>query len=209
MKKIILGLLLASPFLAFGQIGVKAGLNFSNVSNTSSISHSNETGYNIGVFLAPKSKSIISSKTELILSKQGYNYSTNSQGGSADLLYIMLPTYMCINITRFFQIHFGAQMAYLINAKADSTTTSGSTYPFSDAVQYYNRFDYGLGGGVEIHPFKGLLIGARMNISLANLYSDAASGQIPSLASVNVKQNLFQLYAGWHFGKQPASSKKK
>ena len=209
MKKIILCFLLTSPFLAFGQIGVKAGLNFSNVSNTSSISHSNETGYNIGVFLAPKSKSIISSKTELILSKQGYNYSTNSQGGSANLLYIMMPTYMCINITRFFQIQFGAQMAYLINAKADSTTTSGSAYPFSDAVQYYNRFDYGLGGGVEIHPFKGLLIGARMNISLANLYSDAASGQIPSLASVNVKQNLFQLYAGWHFGKQPASSKKK
>jgi hypothetical protein len=201
--------LLASPIMVYGQIGVKAGLNFSNVSNTSSISHSNETGYNIGVSLVPKSKSIFSSKTELIFSKQGYNYSTNSLRGTADLLYIMLPTYMCINITRFFQIHIGAQMAYLINAKADSTTTSGSTYPFPDAVQYYNRFDYGLGGGVEIHPFKGLLIGTRMNISLAKLYSDATSGQFPSLASVDVKQNLFQLYAGWHFGKQPPSSKKK
>ena len=209
MKKIILGILLFSPLLAFGQIGVKAGLNFSNVTNTSSINHSSETGYNVGIFLAPKSKSILSSKTELILSKQGYNYSTSTQGGSADLLYIMLPTYMCINITRFFQIHIGAQMAYLINAKADSTTTSGSTDPFTDALQYYNRFDYGLGGGVEVHPFKGLLIGARMNISLADLYSDALSGQIPSLSSVDVKQNLFQLYAGWHFGKQPPSSKKK
>ena len=209
MKKIILYLLVAYPLLSFGQIGVKAGLNFSNVTNTSSISHSNGTGYNIGIFLAPKSKSIISSKTELILSKQGYNYSTNSQNGTADLLYIMLPTYMCINITRFFQIHIGAQMAYLINAKADSKTTSGSTSPITDAMQYYNRFDYGFGGGVEIHPFKGLLIGTRMNISLANLYSDAASGQIPSFASVNVKQNLFQIYTGWHFGKQPASSNKK
>jgi opacity protein-like surface antigen len=201
MKKIIIILLLAIPFLSFGQIGIKAGLNFSNVTNTSSISHSNRTGYNIGIFLAPKSKSIISSKTELILSKQGYNYSTNSVDGTVDLLYIMLPTYMCINITRFFQIHIGAQMAYLINAKADSKTTSGSTSPISDAMQYYNRFDYGLGGGVEIHPFKGLLIGTRMNISLANLYSNAASGQMPSFASVNVKQNLFQIYTGWHFGK--------
>ena len=103
----------------------------------------------------------------------------------------------------------GAQMAFLINAKADSTTTSGGTDPYADAMQYYNRFDYGFGGGVEVHPYKGLLIGARMNISLANLYSDAAKGQIPSLSSVNVKQNLFQLYAGWHFGKQPPSSKKK
>lgn len=208
MKKIILFFLLASPAMVFGQFGVKGGLNFSNVTNTSSINHSNETGYNIGVFLAPKSKSILSSKTELILSKQGYNYSTGSQTGSADLLYIMLPTYMCINITRFFQIHLGAQMAYLINAKADSTNTSGSSDPFTDALQYYNRFDYGLGGGVEVHPFKGLLIGARMNISLADLYSDVLTGQAPSLSSVDVKQNLFQIYAGWHFGKQPPSSKK-
>ena len=209
MKRIILGLLLTSPFLAYGQIGVKAGLNFSNVTNTSSITNSGETGYNVGIFLAPKSRSIFSSKTELVFSKQGYNYSTGALDGTADLMYIMLPTYMCINITRFFQIHVGAQMAFLINAKADSTSAWGGSYPYSDAMKYYNRFDYGLGGGVEVHPYKGLLIGARMNISLANLYSDAAKGQIPSLSSVNVKQNLFQLYAGWHFGKQPPSPKKK
>jgi hypothetical protein len=207
MKKIILFLLLVPSIIASGQIGVKAGLNFSNVTNTSSITHSSETGYNVGIFLAPKSKSILSSKTELLLSKQGYNYSTNTQTGTADLLYLMLPTYMCINITRFFQVHLGVQMAYLLNSKADSTSTSGSTNPISDALQYYNRFDYGLGGGVEVHPFKGLLVGARVNISLAKLYNDAASGKIPSLADVDVKQNLFQLYAGWHFGKQPPSSK--
>jgi opacity protein-like surface antigen len=203
MKTIIFSLFLLVPLLASGQLGVKAGLNFSNVTNTSSITNSNETGYNIGVFIEPKSRSILSSKTELIFSKQGYNYSTNTVNGNADLMYIMLPSYLCINITRFFQIHVGAQMAYLINAKADSTSSSGSSIPFSDALQYYNRFDYGLGGGVEVHPFSGLLVGARVNISLAKLYSDAAKGQIPSLSSVDVKQNLFQLYAGWHFGKQP------
>ena len=207
MKKISLSLLLLVPLVAYGQFGIKAGLNFSNVTNTSQITNNNETGYNVGIFLEPKSKSILSSKTELIFSKQGYNYTTGSVTGNADLMYLMLPTYMCINITRFFQIHIGAQMAYLINAKADSTSTSGTSYPFSDALQYYNRFDYGFGGGVEVHPFKGLLIGTRINISLAKLYSDAAKGQMPSLASVDVKQNLFQIYAGWHFGKQPPSKK--
>ena len=159
MKKIILSLLLLVPLLAYGQFGIKAGVNFSNVTNTSQITNSNETGYNAGIFLEPKSRSILSSKTELIFSKQGYNYSTNTITGKADLMYIMLPTYMCINITRFFQIHVGAQMAYLINAKADSTSSSGTSLPFSNALQYYNRFDYGLGGGVEVHPFKGLLVG--------------------------------------------------
>jgi hypothetical protein len=207
MKKLILSVFFLAPLLAYGQFGIKAGLNFSNVTNTSQITNSNETGYNAGIFLEPKSKSILSSKTELIFSKQGYNYSTGSASGNADLMYLMLPTYMCINITRFFQIHIGAQMAYLLNAKADSTNTSGTSYPFANALQYYNRFDYGIGGGVEVHPFKGLLIGTRVNISLAKLYSDAAQGQIPSLSSVDVKQNLFQVYAGWHFGKQPPSKK--
>jgi hypothetical protein len=130
MKKIVLSILLLVPLLASGQFGIKAGLNFSNVANTSSITNSNETGYNIGVFIEPKSRSILSSKTELIFSKQGYNYSTNTVNGNADLMYIMLPSYLCINITRFFQIHVGAQMAYLINAKADSTNSSGSSIPF-------------------------------------------------------------------------------
>jgi hypothetical protein len=31
MKSIILGILLASPIVATGQIGIKAGLNFANV----------------------------------------------------------------------------------------------------------------------------------------------------------------------------------
>jgi hypothetical protein len=205
MKKTLISLFMLVPLMAYGQFGIKAGLNFSNVTNVSGITNSNETGYNVGIFLEPKSKSILSSKTELILSKQGYNYSTNTVNGNANLMYLMLPTYMCINITRFFQIHVGAQMAYMINAKADSTKSSGGTDPISNALQYYNRFDYGLGGGVEVHPFKGLLIGTRINISLAKLYSDAAKGQIPSLSSVDVKQNLFQVYAGWHFGKQPQS----
>ena len=200
MKKITFFLLLAIPFYSTAQFGVKAGLNFANVSNTSSINNNSETGFNVGIFLAPKSKGLISSKTELILSKQGYNYTTGAVNGTADLLYIMLPSYICFNITRLFQLHIGAQAAYLINAKADSSNSSGSTDPISDVTKYYNRFDYGYGGGAEVRPISNLIVGVRINISLAKLYSDALSGQAPSLSSVDVKQNLFQIYAGWHFG---------
>lgn len=202
MKKIILLLFLTSSTLAFAQIGIKGGLNFSNVSSPSSISYKSETGYNVGIFLEPTHRGILSSKTELILSEQGYSYATNSVTGKANLLYLMLPTYMCINITRLFQIHVGAQVAYLLNAKAqDKTPSSGYSSPYANILQYYNRFDYGIGGGVEVHPFKGLLIGSRINISLANLYKEVLSGQMPSFTSINVKQNLFQIYTGWHFGK--------
>jgi hypothetical protein len=104
-------------------------------------------------------------------------------------------------------------MAFLVNAKADSTTSSGTSTPYSGIMDYYNKFDYGFAGGIEVHPFKGLLVGARYNVSLGNLYKDPSSyetGTAPPpsfIPQVDVKNNVFQLFAGWIFGN--SSPKKK
>ena len=208
MKKIILSLLLLSPCFLFAQIGVKAGLNFANVTKASSINNSSRTGFHAGVFLAPPSKGIIGSRTELIFSRQGYDYKTSTNTGNVNLDYIMMPQYMSINITKYFSIQFGAQMAFLLNAKVDSSNGSNSTG--NSVMDLYNRFDYGYGGGIEIHPIKGLLVGARVNISLGDLYKMPEPGQQPSfIPKVDVKNNVFQVFAGWRFGKNQDKKEKK
>jgi hypothetical protein len=200
MKRIIIALLLISPCALLGQVGIKAGLNFANVTKTSSINNSSRSGFHAGVFLAPQSKGIIASRTELVFSRQGYNYKTNTNTGNVNLDYIMIPQLMGINITKYVQIQVGAQMAFLVNAKADSSTSNGSSG--SGIMDLYNRFDYGFAGGVEIHPVKNLLIGARLNISMGSLYKEPKAGQQPSfIPSVDVKNNVLQLFAGWRFGK--------
>src|SRR5688572_14489453 len=213
MKKLILYAMVIFPCSLMAQIGIKAGLNFANVTNASDINSSSETGFHGGIFLAPPSKGIISSRTEFLFSRQGYDYSTNTNTGNVNLDYIMLPQFMAFNITKFLQLQVGFQMAYLISAKADSATSNGEYGPYGDIMDLYNRFDYGLGGGVEIHPISGLLVGARINVSFADLYKDPSSydnGQVPSfIPTVDVKNNVFQLFLGWRFGKQPESSKKK
>jgi hypothetical protein len=224
MKRIAGLLILLIPFFLYSQqwpmpqdsthkkqkrsigIGIKAGFDFSNVTNASQINAGSRTGYHFGIFLAPPSRSIFSSRTELIYSRHGYSYSdsTAKASGSIDLDYIMLEQLMCINITKYVQIQLGGQTGYLLYAKADSgqtmSTGNGST---NQLLSYYNRFDYGFGGGVEIHPYGGLLIGARYNISLNNLYnvsSNSGGGAAPSLIpSVNLKNNIIQLFAGWRF----------
>jgi hypothetical protein len=207
MKKIFFVALVTYPCALFAQFGVKAGVNFANVTNAASINSSARSGFHVGILLAPPSKGVISSRTEFIFSRQGYNYSTSTNTGNVDLNYIMLPQYMCINITKYLQIQLGGQMGFLINAKADSTKSSSNpSNPYGDMMDYYNRFDYGYGGGVEVHPFKGLLVGARINISLSSLYKDydpqSGSGTPPSFVpKVNVKNNLFQIFAGWKIGK--------
>src|SRR6516165_5102315 len=66
-------------------IGIKAGLNFSNVTNASSIGNSSETGYQVGLFLDPESHSIMSSRTELVYSRQGYDWASGQTTGSVML----------------------------------------------------------------------------------------------------------------------------
>ncbi len=75
----------------------------------------------------------------------------------------MMPQYMCINITKYFQFQLGAQMAYLLNAKIDSSN-GGSSSSGNSILDLNNPFDYGYGGGIKVHPISGLLIGARVNI---------------------------------------------
>ena len=185
-------------------IGIKAGLNFTNITSASSVSNSSETGYHVGVFLDP-SKSVLGSRTELLFSHQGYNFATGNTTGKVYLDYLMLAQYLTINITHFVQIQVGSQIAYLLNAKADSSGTTTGNASADALLSYYNRIDFGFGGGVEVRPFMGILGGVRYNLSLTNLYktpSSISSGTpsfIPSSSDINFKNNLLQVYVGYRF----------
>lgn len=201
MKKVLICLFLSAPLFAMSQFGLKAGVNFANVTNASSINTSNQSGFMIGGFFAPTSKGILSSRTELVYSKQGYNFETSTKSGNVNLDYILVPQLMGINITKLVQLHVGFQMAFLINAKADSISSNGISGSYASVMDYYNKFDYGFALGGEVHPFKGLLVGARYNISLGKMYKDLETGQPPAFTVQDAKNNVVQIYAGWRFGK--------
>jgi hypothetical protein len=185
---------------AFSQFGVKAGVNFANVSGASSINKSNTSGYHVGVLLAPQTKSVIGSRTELIFSKQGYDYASGATTGEVDLNYLQFGQMLSINITKYFSLLAGAQTAYLLNAKVDSTGSSSGPSGVSRLMDLYNRFDYGFAVGAEAHPFKGILIGARFNKSLNKLYKSIAAAQAPSFTAEDAKNNVVQIYLGYRFG---------
>lgn len=186
-------------------IGIRAGLNFANVTNASSINGSSKTGFHAGVFLAP-GNSVLGSRTELLFSRNGYKYMSGNSNGSVNLDYILLAQLMAIHITKYFEIDLGGQTGYLLNAKADSSQPSTGNASYDKLLSFYNRFDFGFGGGVEVHPILGLVIGARYNISLTNLYKQSFQGNgttppsfIPSTSSINFKNNVVQLWLGYKF----------
>jgi hypothetical protein len=190
-----------------GGLGVIAGLNFANVTKVSSISNSNETGFMVGVFFAPPSQKLLSFRMELVYSKQGYDYKTNTNTGTVDKHYIMMPMLTGINIGRFARLQAGAQTAILLNAKADSSQSgTDPTSPYGGMMKMMNRFNYGFAGGLEIYPYKGIILGGRYNISFGDMYktptptSSTTPPPMPSfLPDVNAKNNLVQLYLGYRF----------
>lgn len=190
--------MLSLPAFSSGQLkfGLKAGLNFSNVVDAPSINNSNRTGYMIGGYIAPKPKKSFGFRTEFILSRQGYNYKTNTNTGIVDLDYLILPQLITLNFSKYVQLHAGEQVAYLLNSKVDSTGSgNGSLF------NYFKRFDYGVAGGVEIYPLSGFFVGGRINVSLNSVNkTPPPGGNWPNfIPRLNARNNVVQLYAGWRF----------
>lgn len=200
----ILLLSIVATLPAQGQLGfgVKGGLNFANVTNAESINSSTHTGFMAGVFLAPPSNGFLGFRSEIMYSRQGFDFSTNTNTGSIGLDYILLPQLTTLNFGKVVSVQLGFQMAFLINAKeeVDDSTTGN---PDVDIMEYYNRFDYGAAGGIEIYPFKGLLLGGRANISFGDLLKDpesvAPGSPISTMPDVDLKNNVVQLYMGYRF----------
>src|SRR6476620_10864173 len=106
MKKLLILPAICISCLLHAQFGVKAGVNFANVMGASSINSSNQTGFMVGAYMAPPSTGIMGFKTEIIYSRQGYNYQTSTNTCNVNLDYILMPQLMCINITKFVQLQF-------------------------------------------------------------------------------------------------------
>lgn len=187
-------LLSTSSFSQLGlNVGLKAGVNFSNLNNATGINADRYTGYMFGGYIAPKPKKFFGFRSEIILSRQGYNYRTSMDTGKVVLDYLLLPQLITLNFSKRMQLHIGGQAAFLLNAGVDSTGDGSRGSLFN----YLNQFDYGVVAGGEIAPIGGLFFGARINISLNNLSRNGSSpNYIPDLEARN---NVVQTYIGWRF----------
>ena len=194
--------------------GLRIGLNYAKVSGGSdSVQYHYKPGLMIAVFFAPSSTGVIGYKSELLYSKQGFDY-TNPNGttGTVSNDYLMIPQMMTINITKYVQLQAGAFAGYLLSSKDSNipkTTTDND--PSKMMLDIMNRFDYGAAAGIEIHPFKGMILNARYNMGFAKLYkeqSDIAQTNptpVPSFnplakyENIDTKNAVIQLSVGYRF----------
>lgn len=181
------------------QLGLKLGYNLSTVkTNNNNLKLSSGKGFMAAAFFAPPTSGLLGFRSEVVYSRQGFQYQEGESKSEVQNTYLLLPQLTTLNITRFVQLQLGGQVGFLLSAREKNETGSNKLEDIT------NRIDYGAAGGIEINPFKGLLLGARYNISLGNIYKSASSGNIPSPlpfnpADLKSKNGVLNFFIGYKF----------
>jgi hypothetical protein len=182
-------------------IGIKAGASYSLMPAFKSFSVSDNFGFFAGGYIAPPSASRVGFRSELLLTRQGYDYASSRQTGNVMLTYLMLPQLATVRITPFLELQAGPQLALLLSATVDSSANASSAPNLEKAKDYFNRLNYGVAAGFELFPSRTTFIGARYNLFF-DMWKGNATGSVPDYVpdyGGNVKSGLLQLYLGLRF----------
>jgi opacity protein-like surface antigen len=184
------------------KIGIKGGVNFSNFFIDDVEDKNVKAGLNLGLFAKLPVSQGVSIQPELLYSSKGAKVSYNNPllGGEYrfNLNYLELPVLAVFNLGKNFNIHAGGYAAYLTSAniKAEDNGSSNEELVSFDEEQF-NRFDYGLVGGLGF-DIKNVSIGARYNYGL-NQIGEKDQSVLSSEVLRNAKNNNITLYVGYGF----------
>ena len=183
------------------KFGIKAGYNVAKFTgSTPGYSPDTKNGFMVAAFYAPASKSGIGYRSEVVFSRQGFGFGENGKTTSVTSDYIYLPQFTTFGITKYVQVQAGGQIGYLLKSSKQNSTESKS----QDISSFANRIDYGAAAGVEVYPFKGVIIGGRYNYSFGNTYKQTSSTTVPfplpfNPADVKGKNAVINLFIGYRF----------
>src|SRR5215831_322152 len=195
MKKILFTILMMPCFAAIAQTidnaqmqkiakeykphyGIKTGYNFAKVTGSmSGFNPKSNNGFMVAGFIAPATKGGFGFRSEIVYSRQGFSFDASGKINDVTQDYIYMPQFTTFTIAKKLQLQAGMQIGYLLNSKQSSSGSSAT-----DVMNYFNRIDYGAAAGFEIYPVKQMIIGARYNISLGNIYkqTETSTTGVPS-----------------------------
>lgn len=168
MKKIIITSCILLGALAFNDLqaqtsaGVKGGINFANVSNTSG---DTRVSGNVGVFVHSQIDRNWCIQPELLYSGQGLrHYNTVNGDRTLALNYIQVPVMLQYFPVKGFYLEAGPQVGFLTNATVKNTDGD----KISDKSNYKSA-DVALNVGAGIHATRQIGFFARYNFGLTDI----------------------------------------
>lgn len=211
---LVIALSSASVISSFGQqqktssdhsltpkMGVKGGINFTNLYVDNVKDENMKVGFNLGLFAKLPVTNGLSIQPEILYTVKGskLTYDLGILGSNEyrfNLNYVEVPVLAVINLAKNFNLQAGGYTAYLAQANIKRTTNDGPNDQIADLNEdNFNRFDYGLVGGLGI-DVENVTIGARYNYGLREV---GKANNFGSQALQNSKNSAISLYIGFGF----------
>jgi hypothetical protein len=182
------------------KIGIKGGINLSNLYVDDVQDENMKVGVNVGVFAKFPLTRGFSIQPELLYSSKGAKLTYNNILGTGEyrfnLNYVELPILAVFNLGKNFNIHAGPYAALLTSANIKrKDKASGDVDDIADLdTDNFKRFDYGLVGGIGF-DIENFTLGARYNYGL----NEIGDGGVAGAATKNSKNSTFTFYIGIGF----------
>lgn len=193
MKKLLLVLtLLSATVLAHGQarfeLGLKGGLNLSNISSDANASYNSRTGFHGGLYGMIKVANI-GIQPELLYSQQGseVNFDNAANDFKQDFVYMSIPVMVKFYLPLGLNLQAGPQFGAMLSA--DGQTLDGAGNPVDLSKDSYKNSDISAAFGAGWDAPFGLRIMARYVIGLNDI-NELSFGQ-------ETKNKMFQVSLGY------------
>jgi hypothetical protein len=180
------------------RFGVKTGINLSKVKVDVIGNSDTRFGFNLGVFTEIDLSDKFILQPELLLSTQGGEFETSEDGNreaaTLKINYLNIPLMVKYAVSDKIALEFGPQVGFLLSAKRESEITSNGTTVSEnvDINEFYKSIDYGLNFGTSFNVVENIMIAARYNIGLSNIFE--AEGD-----DIEVKNRVFSVSVGYRF----------
>lgn len=186
MKKLLFALALAACSLSFAQqLGIKGGLNYTNLANLEDSSA--KIGFNAGVFVHIPLAGKVGFQPELLYTTKGAKEDGNGDG-SIDLEYISLPVMLQYNVTPQLYVEAGPEFSLLLTSEIKE---AGKSIDIKDQTE---NIDYGVAVGAGYYFFSNLGITARYVFGLADNFKNN-----PTFNNESITSQVFQLGLAYKF----------
>lgn len=148
--------------------GIKAGLNFSNLTGDLGVGASTRTSIHAGFMLENRVSEKFGASLELLYTSLGAKGETERGGdGVLKLEYINFPVIFKYYPVDNFAIEAGPQIGFL--ASSDLSETGGVNFDLNDN---FNSLDLGLNFGTSVKLDNGLIFGLRYYLGLEDIASN-------------------------------------
>ncbi len=159
----------------FLQIGLKAGLNYSNFSGTK-IQTDAITSYHVGLVSEIKLLEKFAIQPELLYSTQGASYENAGNEFKNELGYLAIPVLAKIYLSKSFSLELGPQASFLLNEKSNVVVSDPNT------------FEFAVDAGLSFKITKSIFMQGRYVLGLTEVSPNA-----------DAKNSVLQLSAGLMF----------